>query len=417
MIGIGGIGVSALARYYQAQGARVTGSDMSMSELVKELRREGIVIALGHKRENIKKPDVVIYSAAIQRGNSELQEARRKKIPVQTYAEALGALTREYFTIAVSGSHGKSTTTALIALMMIKAGLGPTVIVGTKLKEFGNRNFRKGKSYYLVIEADDYNRSFHHHTPNIVVLTNIDAEHLDTYGNLAGVVRGFRDFLKNLDESGRIVGNYADKNIRKIAKPFGKRTIWYNKGSFKRHALTIPGYHNQLNAEAAWQAVKLLGVQRKTAEAALKTFTGAWRRTELLRPKDKTIRAMLISDYAHHPTEVRATLGGIREQYPKKKIIAVFQPHLDKRLEDCFTALPKSFNDADRVYILPTYKVTGRATKPKKTAKELAEKIQGGIYIASKKKAKDILHDELKNTNNLIIAMSAGDLDSEIRRW
>src|SRR3989344_8168224 len=212
-IGIGGIGISALARYYASQGWKVTGSDLTESELTRGLRHDGVRIVIGHSAKHIPlDADLVVYSAAVRNENPELQCARKLGIKTQTYAEALGDVTRKYFTFAVCGAHGKSTTTAMLSLILIEAGFDPTVILGTKLREFRNSNFRKGKSEYLVIEADEFNRSFLHYSPQIVVVTNVDKEHLDTYGNLGNVIRTFSQFFKKVPHSGAIVANKKDKN-------------------------------------------------------------------------------------------------------------------------------------------------------------------------------------------------------------
>ena len=195
-IGIGGIGISALARYFLAEGNEVSGSDCAESSILNELKIAGAKIFIGHQKENIKEPDLVVFSAAVPDDNPELIEARRLGIKCQKYAEALGDLTKNMFTIAVSGMHGKSTTTAMIGLMMEKVGLDPTVILGTKVREWDNSNFRLGKNEYLVIEADEYDRSLLNYWPKILVLLNIEEEHLDTYaGGLPDIMKTFEEFI------------------------------------------------------------------------------------------------------------------------------------------------------------------------------------------------------------------------------
>ena len=198
-IGIGGIGMSALARYFLSTGAAVSGSDLAESDITRELEAEGVRIAVGHRAENVRAgTELVVYSAAVTKDNPELEAALAVGARVVSYPEAVGELTQKFDTIAVAGSHGKSTTTALIALALVRAGLDPTVIVGTKLREFsptgGGSNFRAGKSKWLVLEADEYGRAFHHYTPKVAVVTNIDKEHLDTYKTFPGVAAGFGKF-------------------------------------------------------------------------------------------------------------------------------------------------------------------------------------------------------------------------------
>ncbi|MBI4101734.1 MAG: UDP-N-acetylmuramate--L-alanine ligase, partial [Candidatus Nealsonbacteria bacterium] len=209
-LGIGGIGVSALAHYYLAQGHQVSGSDLTASEITDALKKKGVKILIGKENpENIsRKYDLVIHSPAVT--------VRNPASNVLSYPEALGRLTKKYFTIAVSGTHGKSTTTAMIGLLLVKAGLDPTVIVGTKIKEFGDSNCRIGKSRYLVIEADEHMASFLNYWPKIIVLTTIEEDHLDYYKNLNNILKTFKKYVGRLPKNGKLVANKDDKNIRKV---------------------------------------------------------------------------------------------------------------------------------------------------------------------------------------------------------
>lgn len=413
-IGIGGIGVSSLAQYYAASGWQVSGCDMAESEITQDLEKRGIRIYIGHDAKHIKSNDnLAVYSVAVRDTNPDLSAARSLGIHTLTYAEALGELTREYYTIAISGSHGKSTTTALIGLMLIQAGLDPTIIVGTKLRELGGTNFRLGKSRYLVLEADEYGRSFHQYHPKIMVLTNIDKEHLDIYKDYAGVLEGFRAYLSRIPKDGYIVANYADTGIRKLVQDIEKRemarVVWYNREKFPKHPIGIPGAFNQLNAEAAWQAAKILGVKKVVAEKSLKAYTGAWRRLE-------EIAAGVYSDYAHHPTEIKATLEALREKYPKKKIVCVFQPHQQDRFNRLFEDFAKAFKSASITFILPVYAVKGREQREGKTAKDLVDFIgkKNVQYADNLDDALPVLREQRKS-GAILIFMSAGDLDAAVR--
>src|SRR3989338_3625578 len=267
-IGIGGIGISALARYYASQGWKVTGSDLTESELARGLRHDGVRIVIGHSAKHIPlDADLVVYSAAVRNENPELQCARKLGIETQTYAEALGDVTRKYFTFAVCGAHGKSTTTAMLSLILIEAGFDPTVILGTKLREFRNSNFRKGRGEYLVIEADEWNKSFLHHYPQIVAVVNVDKEHLDTYKNLWNVIQTFSKFFRRVPQNGAIIVNRKDKNTLRALKSIKSKKdapalIYFNQGKDSRWPLQIPGKFNQLNAEAAYQAAHYVGVSK-----------------------------------------------------------------------------------------------------------------------------------------------------------
>ncbi len=426
-IGIGGIGVSALARYYRARGAMVSGSDRADSDLISDLRREGIVISIGHKAQHISRnTDMVIYSAAVREENPEMQEARSRGIPVLSYAEALGELTKHYITIAVSGSHGKSTTTALLSLMLIKAGLDPTVIVGTRLAEFNGSNMRLGASRYLVIEADEWNRSFWYYAPAIAVITNIDKEHLDTYADLAGVIAGFRHYIISLPPAATVIINKEDKNSMRAAQGAACRIVLFNQGGVlsARWPLKIAGNFNQLNAEAAWRAAEMLGVNKKTAMEAVGAYRGSWRRMERLEPhafsKKELPRGTFFSDYAHHPNEIKATIQAFREQYPRRRLLIIFQPHQEERLTNLFEDFTQAFDGASQVGILPVYKVVGRELEGGKTSEDLYKALRG----LREGKAKDSIvylkkfADAFKLMGGqVVVFMGAGDIDAEARKY
>ncbi len=418
-IGIGGIGVSALARCFLSSGWEVSGSDIEEFPTVKDLKNDGIKIAIGTDLGRIKKDlDLVIYSAVWAK-HPELKRAKKLGIKTLTYSEALGEFTKKYFTIAVSGSHGKSTTTSMLALALVKAGLDPTVIVGTKLKEFGNSNFRAGKSKYLVIEADEWNKSFLNYWPKIIVLTNIDKEHLDTYGTEESVIKTFSKYVSRLPKNGVLIANWQDNVFRSVALSSGRKINLYKKNRFPEHNLSVPGRHNQLNAEAAWQAAKTLGVKKSVADLTLASYRGAWRRLELIqKSKIKNQNLCIYSDYAHHPTEIKATLQALREKYPNQKIVCVFQPHQADRLTRLFPEFTKAFDGADEIALLPVYKPKGReALKNEKTSLDLHKILKrrtGAEYCGSFSALSKYLDAAQKDS--VFVFMSAGDLDSWLRR-
>lgn len=431
-IGIGGIGVSALARYFLARGDEVSGSDATGSGITEELERLGAKISIGHKAENITTCDVVIFSAAVQEDNPELMEARRQGIKCQKYAEALGELTKEKFTIAVSGMHGKSTTTAMIGLMMERAGLDPTVIVGTKVSEWGNSNFRAGSStalgvnQYLVIEADEYDRSFLNYWPKILVLLNIEEEHLDTYtGGLPDIMKTFEEYIIHLPEDGVLVVNEEDKNITTLinqkfsaqgGSASGGKIQKYNSNNERGLKLKIPGRHNIGNANAALSVAKILGIADKVADKALSEFNGTWRRLEY---KGEFNGAKIYDDYGHHPTEIKATLAGVRELLVSGgKLWCVFQPHQYHRTYDLFEQFVGAFADADKTIILPIYSVVGRESeeiKQKVSSEKLALRLQAQgksqdtIYAANFNEAAECLKKNLQ-PGDVCLIMGAGDI-------
>jgi UDP-N-acetylmuramate--alanine ligase len=432
-IGIGGIGISALAQYYLAKGWQVSGSDLERSEIIDLLEKKEIDISIGHRAVNLlEKIDRVIYSAAIKEDNPEMEQARNfSEVEILSYAEALGELTRQYITVAVSGAHGKSTTTALLSLMMIKGGLDPTVIVGTRLSEFNGGNFREGKSRYLVIEADEYNRSFWHYYPTIAIVTNIDKEHLDTYKDLNGVVDGFACYFKNIANIGALIINNDDENIKKAIKIWrtaklnddSPRLVAVNalRNKSKKWPLKIPGEFNQLNAELAWQAANLFGVSKKDAQKAVSQYRGSWRRMETLISRSRSsVLADLkfFSDYAHHPTEIKATIKALKEAFPQKKLLVIFQPHQLERLNNLFDDFVAAFNECSRLILLPAYQVAGRELAGRKDSKDLFNKIKEGdlpvLYLKTVAGTFKIIK-QLKNA--VVVFMGAGDIDKEVRKY
>ena len=427
-IGIGGIGVSALARLYKAKRWNVSGSDAVASDLSRTLQQEGIHVDIGHHKKNIKRGvDLVVYNRAIRKDNIDLVTAKKLRIPLLPYASVLGALTKEYATIAITGSHGKSTTTALAAFALIAGGCDPTVLVGTTLKEFGGKNIRIGKSHYLVLEADDFGAAFTAYSSTIAIVTNIDREHLDFYKNFDNVKKAFLKFLSRVKPGGLMILNRDDAplwglrdRIAAIAKKNRTTVVWYSrKDSAARKikkAITIPGEHNVSNAMSVYELGRFLEIPEKKVISAIHSYHGAWRRMEL---RGKFKQALVYDDYAHHPTEIAATLQAFREKFPKKKILCVFQPHQVQRLALLFKEFQTAFNRADETLILPLYHVTGRdATIPDRDSEALVHAIQKKqprkpiFYLAHPEKLKDAILalDGDPLSRKVIIMMGAGDI-------
>ncbi|MEK7626933.1 MAG: UDP-N-acetylmuramate--L-alanine ligase [Patescibacteria group bacterium] len=466
-IGIGGIGVSSLAYWFKAQSLdklgtakgrkwAVFGSDSVEGKITLDLKKDGFKVKIGHKRGLLgPKTDLVIYSNAIGPDNPELREARRRGIPMMSYPEAVGTLTRRYRTFGVAGAHGKSTTTALLSLVLIKAGWDPTVIVGTKLKEFGGRNFRLGKSNYLVLEADEWKGAFWNYSPFGAIITNIDREHLDFYKNFGNVKKSFLKYIGNIQTGGILVANRDSeklfslkKEIEKITKRNGVELVWYSIAvaspplvSRLKRNLSVPGKHNLQNAMAVYVLARNLGIPENKILRALKGYHGAWRRMEFrgelrirnkeLGIRDKKVKAKrgdsiihnskfiipIYDDYAHHPTEIKATLQAFREKYPDSKIICVFQPHQAHRLKMLFNDFAHAFNDADSLILLPSYKVAGRDVSSKKyTSENLAKKIKGAIYLKNPRNLKKAVEKAVIHNskfiihNSVLIMMGAGTI-------
>ncbi len=438
-IGIGGIGVSALAQYYFLKGHKVSGSDLAVSEITDFLKENGISIVIGHRAENINEgTDLVIYSPAVPKDNPELLKAKSSKLKVKSYPEALGELTKKYYTIAIAGAHGKSTTTAMIGLVLKKADLDPTVIVGTKLKEFGGlnlssaegSNFKMGKGKYLVIEACEYDGSFLNYDPKIIVITNVDKEHLDYFKTFQNVKKAFKNFILKLPKGGFLVANKDDKNLNKIINyqfsiinkfSIEKFSMKQKEAGKLKKILKIPGEHNISNALAALTVARILKIPDKISFKAISEYKGSWRRFEIFNKKltnPKNLKAKsykLISDYGHHPNEIKATLRAAREKYSKKKIWLIYQPHQYQRTHYLFNDFVKIFRQApiDNIIITDIYDVAGREEKKisggvssHKLTEEIKKKRVQYLQVA---KAEKFVKENIKNGDILII-MGAGDI-------
>jgi len=418
-IGIGGIGVSSLAYWFRAQKWAISGSDSAQGKITLGLEKDGFKVKIGHKKGLLgSKTDLVIYSNAVKSDNPELAEARRRGIPTLSYPEAVGVLTRRYRTFGVAGAHGKSTTTSLLALVLIKAGWDPTVIVGTKLKEFGDKNFRLGRSDYLVLESDEWKGAFWNYSPFGAIITNIDREHLDFYKNFGNVKKSFLKFIGNIQTGGILVANRDDKrlfslkrDIERIVKRNGVNLVWHSADKNPKLALrikkelSIPGKHNLANAMAVYVLARNLGIPEKKILSALKNYRGAWRRMEY---RGHFMGAKVYDDYGHHPTEIRATLEAFREKFPEEKLICVFQPHQAHRLKALFSDFTHAFKDADELILLPSYKVAGRDVQNKKyTSEALAKKIKGAVYLKNPKGLKKVLK-KMAIQNSVLVMMGAG---------
>ncbi|OGI82237.1 hypothetical protein A3I95_03610 [Candidatus Nomurabacteria bacterium RIFCSPLOWO2_02_FULL_44_12] len=351
-IGIGGIGISAGAQLALARGMEVSGVNDEEGKTTELLKQKGIKIIYLKDFKNLPEADMYVFSDAwIYRGPEIIEAAKKTGKPVLSYFEFLGIISKEYKVIAIAGTHGKTTTTAMVAEILIDAGLDPTVVVGSFMKEF-NSNFRKGNSPYLVVEADEYNRHFLNFNPFIGVVTNIEADHLDYYKDLADIENAFNQFVA---QSENVIVNYT-KYLRDLPK------------------LSVPGLHNQVNAAAALAIADFLKVDKKKAKKSLAEFSGTWRRLEKRgETKNGTI---IYDDYAHHPTEIKASIQVLRELYPpKQKIITiVFQPHLYSRTRALFDDFAKSFKGADRIFLLPIY-FAREDPDPEVSSNRLAEAI------------------------------------------
>jgi UDP-N-acetylmuramate--alanine ligase len=436
-IGIGGIGVSALAKYYLEKGHQISGSDLKESEITKELKKRGVEIFIGkHKKENIIKtqkgktrnyilPDLVIYSPAIQPENPELKEAKKFKIKCLSYPQALGKLTKKHFTIACCGTHGKSTTSSMVGFILEKAGLDPTIIVGTKMKNFQNSNCKIGKSKYLVIEADEYQGSFLNYYPKIVILTSLDWDHPDYFKTEKEYFSVFEKFVKKIPEDGFLILNKDDKNVQKFKSKISKLKIKILEYSLNdkeakkvRKILKIPGEFNVSNALGAIKCAKVLKIPEKISLLALSEFLGCWRRSDSKKFKISKKEIEIIDDYAHHPKEVLETSLALNEKFKGKKILLIFQPHQFQRTFYLFDDFVKVFQKIpfEKIWILDIFSVPGRekkSIKKKVSSKKLVFAInKDNVIYVPKNDFFEKLKKEFINFDVLIF-MGAGDIYDE----
>lgn len=415
-VGIGGIGVSAIARMMLAEGKEVSGSDSSTSLITKELKKLGAKIFLGHKAKNVADDvDLVVYTPAVTEENPELKKAKKLNIPALSYPEILGLISQNKYTIAVSGAHGKTTTTAMVGKILLDAKYNPTIIVGS-LMNGSHSNFTAGKSEYFVVEACEYKKSFLELNPKIIVITNIDNDHLDYYKNLSNIKKAFGEFVSKLPEGGYLICDPNDENLKEVIKktmPIGRQAkgkiIDYTKITADFN-LKIPGAHNIKNAKAALAVAEILNINKKETLKSLNSFSGAWRRFEY---KGETKNGIIIyDDYGHHPTEIKATLKGAREFFGNKKIWCVFQPHLYSRTKLLLSDFGRSFSDADEIILADIY--AAREEKDESiNSKMLAEETtKNGSKAVYMKSFDDMVKFLTKNAKkgDVVITMGAGDI-------
>jgi len=438
-IGIGGIGVSALAAYFLKKGKQVSGSDAEISPIIQDLKYQGAKIFDSHDKANISRDlDLVVYSEAVPEDNSELLAAKDYKITLKSYAEALGELMKDYYGITVSGTNGKTTTTAILGLILESADLDPTVILGGKVNLWDS-NLRFGESNYFVAEGCEYRRNMLHLSPQMIILTNIEEDHLDYYKDIDDIKDAFTNYVKKLSAKGVLIFNVDDPQSQEIvnqtkaekisygldneadlvavglSQQSGQQTfnlVWQGK-NLGKFEIAVPGKFNIYNALAASAAAFKLGVQPEVIKEVLRDFKGSWRRFEKVGEVEGKI---IISDYAHHPTAVQATIQAAKEFYPEKKILTVFQPHQQDRTSKLFDSFVKSFGEADEIILAEIYQVTGREKiKNLISSKDLVQavkKIKNHppiSYTADNQQTEEMIHTRL-NDFDVVLIMGAGDI-------
>lgn len=354
-LGVGGIGMSAMARMMHHKGKKVIGSDAGDNRIVHDLRNEGYLVHLGQSIDNIPNDiDLIIYSEAVEDHHPEFLEEVRNQFSatVISYPQMLGVVSRETFTIAIAGTHGKTTTTSMIATMLIDAEKHPTVIVGSILAR-EQSNFISGSSDIFVVESCEYKRSFLNIKPNILVITNIEEDHMDYYRDIEDIQAAFRGLVRNMPSDGVVIARTSDPVVQAVLVDNKTRVIDYAQFIDQTINLRVPGEYNFQNAACAVAVADVLNINKTRARTSLEKFQGVWRRFEY---KGKTKREELIyDDYAHHPTEIRSVLTATKKIFPNREIVAIFEPHLFSRTKLLFDDFVTSFFNADRIILAPIY--------------------------------------------------------------
>jgi len=437
-VGIGGIGMSGIAEILLKQGFEVSGSDLNQSENTDYLASKGAKIYIGHKAENIGDAEVIVYSSAVNpKENVETIEAMNRNIPMLKRAEMLAEATRLNYCLAISGTHGKTTTTSICGLIMMKANFDPTVIVGGRLNGLGGTNARLGDGDWTVVEADEYDRSFLKLTPSIAVINNIEEEHLDIYKDFDDLKDTFVEFVNKIPFYGFAAVCLDDIGVKDIISQIKKKVITfglsrnsdisaenikYNENSSEftvtkfgevlgEVKLNIPGEYNIKNALAAISVSLELGIDFRTIKEALSEFAGVFRRFEIKGQKDGVL---VIDDYAHHPTEIKATLQGANSGW-NRRIVCLFQPHTFTRTQTFYKEFGRSFDNADVLIVTDIYPAREKPIEGV-TGKLIAEAaISSGhknvLYFPTLDK--EILLKKVKKiikSGDLLITMGAGDI-------
>ncbi len=410
MVGIGGIGMSALAQLYAHGGHTVFGSDREVSPTTALLESKGIAVLIGQKAENVPADaDLLVYSDAIPTTNSERVRGHELGIKELSYFEALGEVSKNKKTIAVAGTHGKTTTTGMLAKILIDAGAKPTVIVGSITKDFGS-NFVAGDSNIFVVEACEYQDHLLDLSPSILVITNLEWDHTDFFPSLAALQETFRVAVSKVPKDGLIVTNPSDPNIAPVLLGAQATILDYTKEQAPE--LSLIGEFNKMNARAAKATTKaLISVGEEEINTSLADFKGTWRRFEYKGETDSG--ATVYDDYAHHPTAVRETIRAVHERFPEKKIIVAFHPHLYSRTRDLMEEFTRAFDEADHVLLAPIYAAREESIEGVSST-VLAEKInakKSGLAEAMPSlEAVFLALEKLAGPDTIIVTMGAGDI-------
>lgn len=408
-IGIGGIGISGLARLYVHEGWQVSGSDAEDKPLLADLERDGVSVSREQSAANIADNiDLFVYSAAVPADNPELMAARATGKLIKNYFEAVAEIANEYYLIAVAGTHGKTTTTAMLIDILEEASFDPTAIVGSLRTKTGS-NYRAGKGKYFVVEACEFRRHFLHFTPDVLVVTNLEHEHVDYFKDLDDVQSAFAELAAKVPAEGAIIASVKDPAVAPVLVGVSATVRDYQASFDVELELPQPGLHNQLNAAAARSAAEFLGIKETFIVSALENFAGTKRRFEY---KGDVHNAPVYDDYAHHPTELRAAIAGTREKYPERKLIVVFQPHTYSRTKELRGDFVTALGKADHVVLVPIYAAReaddGTISSELLVADLQAKGTSADHFFTLEAAAEAV--QQVANNKSVVLVMGAGDI-------
>ncbi|MCG6878794.1 MAG: UDP-N-acetylmuramate--L-alanine ligase [Deltaproteobacteria bacterium] len=442
-VGIGGIGMSGLAELLINLGYIVSGSDLKDSAATERLSKLGCRVFRGHKRGNIQEADVVVYSSAVGFQNPELQEAKDRYIPVIPRAEMLAELMRLKYGVAIAGAHGKTTTTSMVASILTRGALDPTVVIGGRLDIWGGSNAKLGQGDVLVAEADESDGSFLALSPSIAVVTNIDHEHMDHYGSMSAIRRTFVDFINKIPFYGIAILCQDNEEIQGVIPQLKKRYItygmstqadlrgrdlrnekWgtsleviYRNQSMGRISVGMPGAHNALNALAATAVGLELDLEMGVIREGLTALGGLARRLQIKGEKNGV---MVMDDYGHHPTEIMATLKTVKACWSEKRLVVVFQPHRYTRTQALLDRFVISFNDADVLLVTPIYPAGEDPIEDINSGnlvREIKEHGHKEAILCADLKAVVPMLEKLLTPGDLVLTLGAGNVYEEGERF
>jgi UDP-N-acetylmuramate--alanine ligase len=433
-VGIGGIGMSGIAEILLDQGFEVSGSDNSLTEITDRLTKLGAKVYKGHSPENLKDADVLVYSSAVTTDNPEVVAAIEKNIPVIKRSEMLAETMRMKYGIGIAGTHGKTTTTSMVGLCLTEGGIDPTIIVGGKLSGLGGTNARLGNGEFIVVEADEFDRTFLKLTPVIAALTTLESEHLDTYKDLNDIKSAFIEFANKVPFYGFVVLCLDEPALLEIIPEINKKIITYgttphadiraidithnefsstytvkhNGEDLGKIKLNVPGLYNVKNSLVAVTIAKELGIGFSVIKKALEKFSGVYRRFEIKYNKE----ILVVDDYAHHPTETTVSLEGIRAGW-KRRLVVVFQPHLYSRTKDFYQEFGRSFLNSDVFICTDVYPAREERIDgvDGKMISDITQKFghKNVHYIADKNDIPEYLLNIVED-DDIVITMGAGDI-------